>query len=216
MSVTTHDFRGNPPPIVLLIDRDPDERDRFVRSLEDAGLWVATSRGPIEALTAVQELNPDIVVADADVEDASADAELITVLRRNRDLGRVPFILMTSRPEAPTPADSVLIKPVQPSVLVQRTHELLARSQRIRARSRDVVAVGARLVEQSSRLVDGSARLQDARQERERPCPKCGRALEWVMQDAIGGVNYDYYRWCLGGCGLYCFDRDRLKWIKLA
>lgn len=216
MPAPLQDVGGASPPIVLLIERHSNQRDRFVRFLEDAGLWVATSLGTADALTAVSELNPDIVVADADVEDASGDAELIRTLKRQRDLGRVPFILMTSRPETPSPADSVLIKPVQPSLLVQRTRELLARSRRARVRSRDILAAGTRLLERSSARLAQAAAIQSTVPVRERPCPNCGRPLEWVMQDAIGGVTYDYYRWCLEGCGLYCFDCDRSKWIKLA
>ena len=52
--------------------------------------------------------------------------------------------------------------------------------------------------------------------KRTRACPKCGSALEWLERGTISGVEYDYYRWCLKGCGLYCYDRRAGDWIKLA
>jgi hypothetical protein len=67
-------------------------------------------------------------------------------------------------------------------------------------------------------LIDrSSAVIQQAEKvAARRPCPGCGTPLEWVEQGSIAGVAYDYYRWCLKSCGLYCFDRSRAAWVKLA
>jgi hypothetical protein len=50
----------------------------------------------------------------------------------------------------------------------------------------------------------------------QRTCPGCGTPLEWIEEGTIGLRTYEYYRWCLKGCGLYCFDRHGAAWIKLA
>ena len=84
--------------------------------------------------------------------------------------------------------------PVQYNFDLQRTAELLARSCRLR--------------ETTSALSLTVAR--------KRSCPECGGQLEWIERGRIGGTTYDYYRWCLKGCGLYCVHRDVRRWVKLA
>lgn len=54
------------------------------------------------------------------------------------------------------------------------------------------------------------------REAKERRCPRCSGRLDWVEQGTIGGTRYDYYRWCLKGCGLYCYDATAGQWVKLA
>lgn len=47
-------------------------------------------------------------------------------------------------------------------------------------------------------------------------CPVCASPLVWADRRTVGGIEYDYYRWCATGCGLYCFDRATDEWLKLA
>jgi len=208
--------RSDLPPIVLLVDRHRDALERYSRCLEDAGLWVATTSVPDEVVAAAEELKPDIIVADADEAEPARADEIVHTLRQHPALGGVPIIVMTSEPRTQAHADSVLIKPVAPSLLVHRTHELLLRARETRARAAETVEQGSRLVERSSALLAECVRRPGFQRPDQRTCPDCGDRLEWVEQGTVGDITYDYYRWCLKGCGLYCFDRERSKWVKLA
>ena len=66
--------------------------------------------------------------------------------------------------------------------------------------------------------VDWSIRLADTFETAVRPCPSCGTRLEWLEPGTVAGVEYDYYRWCEHGCGLYCYQRSApagRRWVKL-
>jgi len=77
-----------------------------------------------------------------------------------------------------------------------------------------VLLVAHAPIERSTRVLEGPASPAD--DTGRRLCPACGCSLEWVERGTIGGISFDYFRWCLEGCGLYCFDRSRSKWVKLA
>ena len=200
------------PPIILLVECDRDSVEHYSRCFEDAGLWVAITRETGEALAAAEELQPDLIVTDSDAVLSVETGHVVDALKRHPALGRVPVIMMTSTPATPSHADSILIKPVAPSALLHRTRELLARARQTRDQARDLVGQGRQLIERSSSLIQQSAEKVAVR----RTCPGCATRLEWVEQASIAGVAYDYYRWCLKGCGLYCFDRSRAAWVKLA
>jgi CheY-like chemotaxis protein len=201
------------PAIVLLVDRDRDAIERLTRSFEDAGLWVAATRDPGEAVAAAEELKPDVIVADTDGSDAADTDDMIAAIKLNPTLERVPIIVVTSAAGSAAPADAVLLKPVPPSFLLERTREVLARARSERAD--DLIRNGHRLDRVSSALLAEEGTSVPDAVGTERPCPECGTWLEWVEQRDIGGISYDYYRWCLHGCGLFCFDRDRSAWVTL-
>jgi DNA-binding response OmpR family regulator len=206
MAAAIPEHTDDVPPIVLIVDGHLDAIEAYSHCLEEGGLWVAKATMAGEAVAAAEELRPDIIVADLE-DDGQPDEDLVGAIRHHRSLERVPIIVLASNEAQGEGADTVLTKPVPPQVLLDRTRELLERSHQIRAHSQRVVSRGAELLERSTQLI--------ARGQR-RPCPQCGTKLEWVEHGAIGGVAYDYYRWCTRGCGLYCFDREHLKWVKLA
>ena len=201
------------PPIVLLVDRRREELETYSRCLEDAGLWVAATSHADEAVATAEELRLDIIVAEAgDVHDTLA---VVAALKDHPALGGVPVIVITSAPETQAQADSVLIRPVPPSLLLERTNQLLSRSRKARQVSQDAIERGHHALQRASVVLRKVAEVKD-QIPRQRTCPDCDSRLEWVEQGLIGGATYDYYRWCLKGCGLYCFDRDRAAWVKLA
>jgi len=214
MTASAPDQRSAVPPIVLLVERDQDSVEYYSRCFENAGVWVAVISQTDEALAAAEDLRPDLIVADADGQESTGE-DVVEALKRHPVLGRVPVIAMTSMPQTMSHADSVLIKPVPPSLLLHRTKELIARARQMQQQTRDLVAHGRQTIEHSSRLLERSAEMVARRPDRSM-CPGCGSPLEWVEEGAIGGATYDYYRWCLKGCGLYCFERGRAAWVKLA
>jgi CheY-like chemotaxis protein len=204
------------PPIILLIERDRGAIEDYSRSFEDAGLWVAATRDPGEGVATAEELKPDLIVTDADGGEAADTDDMIEALKLNPELGRIPIILMTSKARTATSADAMLLKPVAPPLLLLRVRELLARAREQRARAGELVKHVDRLLARSSELLARSASAGPDALRLERNCPDCGVRLDWIERRAVGGVTYDYYRRCVHGCGLFCFDRDRSTWVKLA
>src|SRR4051812_38644067 len=203
------------PPIVLLIEEDREELDRYSRGLEGEGLWVAAATVPGEAAAVADELRPDLIIVDCDRESrAAVPSDILESLNEHASRHHVPLILLASQAQDGN-QQRALLKPVSVPALVQRTHEVLARSRELRERARQLSLRRGELQERSTRLIEKSVRLAAAQGAGPRPCPECRGLLDWVERGAVGGVTYDYYRWCLNGCGLYCFDRDRGKWVKL-
>lgn len=118
--------------------------------------------------------------------------------------------------ELPQDADVLLIKPVMPEVLLLRVRELIARSRELRHRSGAACQKGHQLSERSTQLRERALATADCVDVKGRRCPGCQRMLEWIERGTIDGIEYDYYRWCGQGCGLYCFNRRARCWLKLA
>jgi hypothetical protein len=84
----------------------------------------------------------------------------------------------------------------------------------LRRRSANARTRAENLIQHSTRLLQAQLAARDTGATR--GCPACGGALSWIEKGRIGGVEYDYYRWCQHGCGLYCYDCAGAKWVKLA
>jgi two-component system phosphate regulon response regulator PhoB len=213
------------PPVVLLVDDDPETLDMYSTYFEQAGLWVAGLASADEAVEAVEELKPDAIVTDIGFGGRPEGVAIVHALKEDPVTAAIPLIVLTGRGEEEVPAqtareaDLILIKPVLPDALLSRVRELIARSHELRIRSSAAQVKATGLIEKSQRLLGKSARIAAARESTERSCPSCGKRLEWLERGAISGIEYDYYRWCTNGCGLYCYDRTARagqNWIKLA
>jgi DNA-binding response OmpR family regulator len=199
------------PSIVLLVDRDATRLVSYRTTFETEGLWVATCTDPLEAVETVRELRPDLLVTNA-FDDIEFD--LVGMLKGDPQTQRLPVILLTDRTpqggEAARLADLCLQKPVDGERLVASSRSLIARSHELRERSGPTDTPARTLVLKSDDVVKRNA-LHAVR-----ACPGCGESLEWVERGRLLGVEYDYYRWCVNGCGLYCYERRAERWIKLA
>jgi DNA-binding response OmpR family regulator len=199
------------PPIVLLVDREADILSGYTAHFEASGLWVATSTDPVEALDAVQELKPDLLITDA---FESRDFDLVATVKSS-DMP-LPIILLSRGPlrDLPLPtrdgADLCLEKPVLPEALLQNSRALLDRSRSLRGRAGESHERAAQLVARSADVVRREL------SPKERRCPRCGSHLAWIERGRLYGMEYDYYRWCDAGCGLYCYEIVGAKWVKLA
>jgi Response regulator containing CheY-like receiver, AAA-type ATPase, and DNA-binding domains len=199
------------PWIVLIVGSDEALLTSYSGHFERAGLWVAVSTSPMEAIEAVRELRPDLVVTTT-FDDAECD--LVVALKSGALTAHVPVILLTSQsdenPMSVELADMCLQAPVPSSRLLSCSKELIARSRDVKHSSEPVRP-------QAHQLVVTSSDTTTAEQPHAtRSCPKCGKRLEWIEHGRLNGVDYDYYRWCTTGCGLYCYERRAETWIKLA
>jgi CheY-like chemotaxis protein len=209
------------PPIVLLVEQDRDTLDMYSAFFEMSGMWVATSTVPQEALAAVDELQPDIVVAGVGGDGDRSGIHLVQTLKQGELTARIPVIVLSGRGmddlsvDCREIADICLEKPVLPDQLLDSINQLLARSRVLRQRGTDAMATAQRLSAKSSELLSRGQSIRE-RIDSARDCPQCGRPLEWIERGRIGGTEFDYYRWCGKGCGLFCYDGDARKWVKLA
>jgi DNA-binding response OmpR family regulator len=196
------------PPIVLIVDSDQTALALYSAEFERAGLWAAASTNPVEALEAVLELRPDLVITSA-FDDA--DNDVVRMLKSDAATSGVPVILLADRPDdtgiAGEVADIRLQKPVATDVLLECSRKLIARSRDARKRT-DPLRRPVHQLLKSSELNGNQLRTM-------RRCPKCGKPLEWIERGRLNGVEHDYYRWCASGCGLYCYELVSDTWVKL-
>lgn len=209
------------PPIVLMVDDDAEALQEYSSIFESSGMWVATATQPSEAMDAVDELRPNLIVTDFG-GNANSAAELVHTLKSTPTTHDIPVIVLTAPAPAPSviaearrEADLCLTKPVAPATLLVKAQQMLDKTRSLRERIGSVRQRTAELLVRSRKLRETTAALS-ATMARKRSCPGCGGGLEWIERGRIGGTTYDYYRWCLKGCGLYCFDRDGQRWVKLA
>ena len=204
-----------------MVDDDAEALDEYSSAFEASGMWVATATQPSEAMDAVDELRPNLIVTDFGV-DVTAAADFVHTVKTTPATQDIPLIVLTAPAPAPgvtaearKEADLYLTKPVPPATLLTTAKQMLDMTQALRERVVGVRQRATELLAQSRKLRETTAALS-ATMARRRSCPGCGSHLEWIERGRIGGTTYDYYRWCLKGCGLYCYDRDGQRWVKLA
>jgi len=217
------DLLNEIPPIVLLVGADSDAREMYTVLLESSGFWVAAAAEPDTALPSIAELRPNLVLTDLGAgADVSARAlEFVHTVKSDEAAQGIPVLLLSARtaeelPDTCEEADALLLKPVMPDVLLLRVRELIAKSRDLRERADAAREKSHQLTEESVRLIERSAADAERVDLRNRRCPGCRRMLEWIERGTVGGTEYDYYRWCTQGCGLYCFNRRNGAWLKLA
>ncbi|HET7698747.1 MAG TPA: response regulator [Vicinamibacterales bacterium] len=211
------------PPIVLLVEDDADTRDMYSLFLETSGMWVATAADPTAAADAVVELKPDIIVTDLEFHgERQGGLEFAQALKRDSATSHVPVVLLSGRAPRDLPgeqrrdADLFLVKPVLPEDLFTHIGALLQRSRELRRLNEAACTRAAGLVQKSTELLARSREIDSRVDLTSRRCPVCAQRLQWVETGRIAGIEYDYFHWCDSGCGLYCYDRQGQRWVKLA
>jgi DNA-binding response OmpR family regulator len=214
------------PPIVLIVQNDPDTREMYSVFFENSGLWVATARGADEAIHNVAEIRPNVILTDFTLDGALTGADLVHSVKSTPTTQHIPVFLITGHgvddvPEATQQeADMLLVKPINLDLLLVHTRDAITRSHKLRQRGDTAINHARELTEQSTRVMRRAYDINE-RFERERVrqrdgekvketrcCPKCSGQLEWIDQGWLNAVCFDYYRPCINGCGLYCFDQS--------
>ncbi len=124
------------PSRVLVVDDEPMVLEVVTAYLERDGFQVATATSGAEALAAIAEARPDLVVLDVMLPEIDG----FDVLGRIRRTSDTPVILLTARTEEPDRvlglelgADDYVVKPFSPRELAARVRSVLRRSQPRRA-----------------------------------------------------------------------------------
>jgi DNA-binding response OmpR family regulator len=149
---------GADMPMVLVVDDEPMVREVVARYLELDGVRVHEASDGQSAIDWLGTHNPDLVVLDVMLPGVDG----LSILRRLRQDGDIPVILLTARTEEldrvlglELGADDYVVKPFSPRELAARVRTVLRRSQpptngavlefgslRIDPRTREVVASG--------------------------------------------------------------------------
>lgn len=122
---------------ILLADDDAALRVALVRYLEKRGYAVRSVVSGLDALSAFEEDNPDLVVSDVMMPGMDG-FEFCRQLRAKQEGKLVPFLFLSSRSELDDRvqghtlgADDYLIKPFEPKELLAKIEAQLERSHRM-------------------------------------------------------------------------------------
>jgi DNA-binding response OmpR family regulator len=221
MNTDTSPENAGFPPIVLLVEDDRDTLEMYSTFFEMSGVWVAQSTAPLEALGSITELRPDLVITDVGFREVRPAPSRPT-LKSRPETRDIPVIVLSGRSTEDIPpatreeAELCLVKPVLPDVLLGHARELIERSHALRDRSDAVRTKSVELRDRSTVLLARAKPQTSGSAPEPRVCPQCSAPLFWVERQRLEGIEYDYYRECPRGCGLYCFDRAAGRWVTLA
>jgi putative two-component system response regulator len=146
-------------PSILVVDDLPENRELLLAHLEDLGYDVREARDGVEALEAVDELEPDLILLDVDMPRLDG-ISVCERLKRHPVRRLIPIVILTASNDRDTRlrgiaagADDYLSKPFDANELLIRTRVLLRErelNQRLDA-TEDVLFALARAVEARDR-----------------------------------------------------------------
>ena len=128
-------MNGMAKPLILVVEDEAPLVTVLRYNLESAGFEVAEALDGEEALMAVEERKPDLVILDWMLPLVSG-LEVCRRLRRKQETRNIPIIILTARVEErdrvrglDTGADDYVTKPFSPEELVARVRAVLRRAQ---------------------------------------------------------------------------------------
>ena len=223
---------GNQPVLVLFADRDAATRELYREYLSAYAYTIEEASDGREALAKAVADPPDLLVTETRL--AGIDGfELCRLLRSDPATSAVPIIFLTGdgmpahidRARA-AGADSVLVKPCLPEVLLAEMTRMRDHSRELRALSTDIRAhlhqglqksadVLARSAELKGRSVHHYATMQPPIESPPLLCPDCFTRL-LCEGSHIGGVSEEYTeQWddlrCPQGCGDFKYQHRTRK-----
>jgi len=126
---------SNLQPNVLIVEDEPPLVELLSYNLEKAGFQIHIARDGEEAVLAVEERKPDLILLDWMLPYVSG-IEICRRIRRNPETRNVPIIILTARGEEDdrirgleAGADDYVVKPFSPSELVARVRAVLRRTR---------------------------------------------------------------------------------------
>lgn len=135
-------------PVILVVD-DEERMARFIRlNLEHDGFRVVEAYRGMQALQALRDSLPDLVLLDIMMPDIDG----FEVLKMMREISSIPVIMLTAKGEEDDRvkglemgADDYITKPFSPRELVSRVRAVLRRVNSTVADSKDIIHVDEHL-----------------------------------------------------------------------
>ena len=122
-------------PNILIVEYEAALVELLTYNLQKAGFRTAVARDGDEAMLAVEETRPDLVLLDWMLPYVSG-IEICRRLRRDTDTRDLPIILLTARSEEDdrvrgleAGADDYVVKPFSPSELIARVRAVMRRTR---------------------------------------------------------------------------------------
>mgnify|MGYP002640623372 FL=1 len=122
-------------PSILIVEDEAALVEMLTYNLQKAGFHTAIARDGDEAMLAVEEARPDLVLLDWMLPYVSG-IEICRRLRRNAETRDLPIILLTARGEEDdrvrgleAGADDYVVKPFSPSELIARVRAVMRRTR---------------------------------------------------------------------------------------
>jgi len=174
--------------LILVVD-DEERMARFIRlNLEHDGFQVIEAYRGMDAIQAVRDHMPDLVLLDVMMPDIDG----FEVLRLVREVTHVPVIMLTAKGEEDDRvkgleygADDYVTKPFSPRELVSRVRAVLRRTESAGAGSKELIEVDERLkIDFGRREVWGEGEKVQLR-------PTEYRLLYHLVQNAGWVMTYD-------------------------
>jgi DNA-binding response OmpR family regulator len=147
------------PARVLIVEDDRDIADLVAHYFGKAGFATDVLSSGKEALTAIRDRPPDLVILDLMLPHVDG-LEICRIMRAHETTSAIPIIMLTARGDESDRivgleigADDYLSKPFSPNELVARGRALLRRTQRAAAARPAAVAYGAIMVDPQTHIV---------------------------------------------------------------
>ncbi len=128
------------PIRVLIIDDSRAQATHTERVLNNAGIVTQTLTEPIQAITALAEFQPDLIILDMYMPDCLG-TELAKVIRQHERYVSVPIIYLSAEDDLDKQLDAMgeggddfLTKPIKPSHLIATVRTRAARARSLKAR----------------------------------------------------------------------------------
>jgi two-component system OmpR family response regulator len=149
---------------VLIVDDEPNIRDLLATSLRFAGYEIQTAANGAQAVAAVTESEPDIILLDVMLPDMNG----FSVTKKLRSSGiEAPILFLTARDDVEDKitgltvgGDDYLTKPFSLDEVVARIQAILRRTKTVDAESA-VIDAGAVVINQDAHEVTIEGKLVD-------------------------------------------------------
>ena len=160
------------PPIILVVEDDPDTRELYETVLNLEGYWVADASDAEAALDQAADLQPDVVITDIGLPGGCDGVTFAGRLHAREKTANIPVVAVTGRSIREFDGAGfieVLQKPILPDALLASVRNALASSRELRARSERAREGIPALIEKSDRLLKKARGLADRMNGRTKP-----------------------------------------------
>lgn len=130
-------------PVIFCVEDEIDLREVLVEEMEDAGYRVVESGDGKEALLALNQTRPDLILCDVSMPTMGGYELLHHIREHHTDLADVPFIFLTAQDSSGqivsgkhAGADDYLVKPVDFDLMLATIHARLRQVQQFREKTK--------------------------------------------------------------------------------